>query len=297
MKSSDYKIIADPAYGYLRLDPIPSPEEVARFYEEEFYTTFKPQIQDSSLEVQTAQKEFFDWRWSDILRVINRYFKEADHSDLSLFDLGCGFSQALLFFREQGFEVAGMEVAPEAVEYGRERGIDVVQGGADRIPDLKGRRHDVVLMMDVLEHLREPAQTLAAVRDHLLNPKGLLVLDVPNDFNEFQLAADELLDLGQWWVVPPNHINYFSPESLKRLVSECGYGSFYCESSFPLEMFLLMGDSYVGNPELGSICHSRRVAFERSLRQTGREEDLHRFYQALAEINLGRQTVLFCYPE
>ncbi len=295
--STKYKIMADPEYGCLRIDPVPSREEVARFYEEEFYATFKPQIQDSSLEVQTAQKEFFDWRWSDILRVVRKYYKGRDPSDLALFDLGCGFSQALIYFKEQGFRVAGMEVAAEAVEYGRKHGLNVVRGDVDKVPDLDGQRYDVVLMLDVLEHLREPARALAAIREHLLTPKGLLVLDVPNDFNEFQVAADEALDLGQWWIVPPNHINYFSPDSLKKLVGQCGYETFYCESSFPLEMFLLMGDSYVGDPKLGSLCHSRRVAFERSLRTTGREEDLHRFYEALAGINLGRQVVLFCHPQ
>ena len=295
--SSDYKIIPDPEYGYLRLEPMPSREEVARFYEEEFYATFKPQIQDSSLEVQTAQKEFFDWRWSDILRVVRRYYRDQEPSELSLFDLGCGFSQALIYFRDQGFEVAGMEVAAEAVAYGREHGIEVIQGEADSIPDLGGRRYDVVLMLDVLEHLRRPARILTAIREHLLSPRGLLVLDVPNDFNQFQVAADETLGLDQWWIVPPNHLNYFSPDSLKSLVEKCGYQNHYRESSFPLEMFLLMGDAYVGDPELGSLCHSRRVAFERSLRTTGREEDLHRFYEALAEINLGRQVVLFCHPK
>lgn len=293
----DYKIIPDPEYGYLRLDPIPSREEVARFYEEEFYATFKPQIQDSSLEVQTAQKEFFDWRWSDIMRVVRRYYPGREPEDLSLFDLGCGFSQALIYFRDQGFQVAGMEVAAEAVAHGREHGIEVTQGLADSIPDLDGRRYDVVLMLDVLEHLRCPARALTAIRDHLLAPDGLLVLDVPNDFNQFQVAADENLDLDKWWIVPPNHINYFSPETLDQTVQKCGYQTFYLESSFPLEMFLLMGDVYVGDPDLGSLCHEKRVTFERSLRNTGREEDLHRFYEALAKINLGRQVVLFCHPK
>ncbi len=296
MEKRGYTIVEDRKYAYLHIDPIPSDEELKRYYEEEFYQACR-QFNDSSLAVQQAQKEFFDWRWSDIHRIFKKYFNHRDGKEpLGIFDVGCGFSQALIYFKNHGYRVAGLEIAEEAVAHGKKEGVHVTRGGIDDL-DVVGDEYDAVLMLDVLEHLPDPEGALISIREKILKSSGMLVIDVPNDFNEFQNAADEIHDLDQWWFIPPNHINYFSVKSLKALVAGCGYQVFHCETTFPLELFLLMGDVYVGRPELGSQCHRKRVAFERALRTTGREETLHHFYTALANVGLGRQIVLFCHPE
>jgi len=296
LRDHRYNIIKDPEYGYLRADPLPTPEEVDRFYKDEFYTKLK-KFRESDLSTQTEQKEYFDWRWQDIHRVIQKHLASRTLAGPpTLFDVGCGFSQALLLFQDQGFEVAGMEVAPEAVEYAREQGLDVRQGGVDDIPSVKGR-YDIVLILDVLEHLINPAEAVLNIRQHILKPDGLLVIDVANDYNEFQLTANELYDLDEYWVVPPLHLNYFTSQSIQEMVGKCGYETFFCESSFPLEMFLLFGDVYIGDGKLGPECHQKRVSFERALRNSGRGKLLHKFYEALAGLSLGRQVVLHCRPK
>ena len=55
-----------------------------------------------------------------------------------------------------------------------------------------------------------------------------------------------------------------------------------------MDLFLLLGDNYVEDGVLGSQCHKKRVNFERLMRKHGKEEKLNAFYDALAEINLGR---------
>ena len=59
-------------------------------------------------------------------------------------------------------------------------------------------------------------------------------------------------------------------------------------ASFPIEMFLLMGEDYVGHPEVGRACHERRMAFERALIDASRIDELARLYRALAAAGLGR---------
>ena len=55
---SKYRIIQDETYGFLRTDPIPSPEELEIYYREEFYKP-KP-FNDSSLEVQKEGQDYYD---------------------------------------------------------------------------------------------------------------------------------------------------------------------------------------------------------------------------------------------
>ena len=286
--NSKLKIIRDPEYGYLRVDPVPSLEEVERYYHEEFYA--EARFNDSALEQQRADKEFFDQRWEGIYQRVAAHF---GGNAFSLFDVGFGYAQALRYFRDKGVTVSGLDPAPQGVAYARGEGLDVYQAGIEDFSCVGERRFDVVTLLNVLEHLRHPPQTLRNIADKLLKPGGLLVVDVPNEFNDFQTIANDEFGLGEWWVCPPAHLNYFSCSSLKVLLDKCGYDVHHSEASFPLELFMLLGDVYVGDPALGRACHQKRVMFERLMRKHGKADKLDRLYQALAELDLGRQTLVF----
>lgn len=285
-----FKIITDAAHGFLRADPVPTQLEVEKFYKQEFYSSDYKNFNDSSLKVQEEEEGFFVSRWNGIYTKCREHF---NYDSLSLFDIGFGFAQALLYFRNRGFDVSGLEPSHEAVEYARSKGLEVYNSGIEDFDCVGERRFDVVTLLNVLEHLRDPASTLKNIQTKLLKPGGLLVIDAPNEFNDFQTIANEEYNLNSWWVCPPNHINYFSATSLKKLLVDCGYSIFYVEASFPLEIFMLMGDVYVGNKELGKVCHNKRVKFEYLMRKYGKKEKLASFYQSLAELDLGRQVVAY----
>ena len=289
-----YEIIKDPEYEYLRIDPIPSQEEVERFYLDEFYTSKYKQFNDSSLEVQKEEKEFFDSRWQSICDQCSEYFGKLD--GLSVFDIGCGFAQALLYFQNKGMNVSGLEPSSEGVAYAGSQGIKVFQAGIEELSRIDSESFDIVTIFNVLEHLRHPAETLINIREKLLKPGGLLVIDVPNEFNDFQVIANAEYDLNEWWVCPPNHINYYSVSSMKHLLDKCGYSVKYCETSFPIEIFMLMGDVYIGNSELGKVCHQKRVKFEYLMRKHGKGKKLSQLYRSLADMDLGRQLVVYATP-
>jgi 2-polyprenyl-3-methyl-5-hydroxy-6-metoxy-1,4-benzoquinol methylase len=289
-----FRIITDPKYGFLRADPIPTQEEVERYYAEEFYSSEYKSFNDSSYEVQLDEKEFFEAHWENHYQKIVKFFRRT--KDISLFDMGCGFGLALKYYREKGLKVAGMDPAPEAVTYAKKNNLDVHLAGIEDISFIGSKRFDVVTLFNVLEHLRQPADTLQNIRNKMLNDNGLLVIDVPNDFNDFQDVANSEFNLGQWWFCPPNHINYFSATSLKNLLEDSGYKVYEMESSFPLEIFLLMGDVYIGNESLGKICHNKRVKFEQLMKKHGKGEKLRLLYQSLAQLDLGRQIVAYATP-
>jgi len=283
-----YKLIKDKEFGYLRADPIPSPQELEVYYREEFYVP-KP-FNDSSLEVQKDGQEYYDSRWDGIYERCKLILKREN---FSLFDIGFGYAQALLYFNSKGIEVSGLEPSPEGVKYARSKGLDVYEAGIEDFTITKGRRFDVVMLLNVLEHLSHPQETLKSIQKNLLNPGGIVVIEVPNEFNDFQTTAASEHALNEWWVCPPHHLNYFSSSSLKTLLELCDYKVEYMQGSFPMEIFLLMGDVYVGNQELGKKCHNKRVEFERVMRKHNKLDKLQHFYKALADLDLGRTSLVF----
>ena len=286
-----YQLRAHPRYGFRQVVPTPSPEEIARYYAQEFYASAYPGVNDSALAAIDRDRDFYEGHYQDLLDSIVELLGRQP-GELDLLDIGCGWSQALRFWQQRGVRGHGFDPAPEAIEHGRKLGLEVRQAGMERM-DVFGRNFDAVTLLNVLEHLADPEAVVREIRERVIRPGGVLVIDVPNEFNAFQVAGQAVHGLPEWWVAPPAHLNYFSGSTLRALLEANGFEVRLLEASFPLEMFLLMGDKYVGDAELGRACHLRRVAFEANLRRQGKAAEMRAFYRALAAQDLGRQVVAF----
>ena len=287
---SKYKIIKN-SFGFYQIKPTPTDEEITKFYAEEFYNGDYKNFNDSSLKVQTNDEEFYHGRWNDIYNNILEIKKNLS-KNTSILDIGCGWGLALEFFKKKGMTCYGFDPSIEAVEYANKNKLNVKHAGIKNMDVFEGKKFNIITMLNVLEHLSDPILALKQIKK-ILNKNGILIIDVPNDFNEFQLIGNKLHDLKNWWVAPPNHLNYFSKDSLVKLLKSIGFKIKICEASFPLEMFLLFGENYVGNKNLGKVCHKKRVNFEKNIRKYKKTDLLKKFYRSLAELNLGRQIVVY----
>lgn len=136
-----------------------------------------------------------------------------------LLDVGAAYGFFVSVASKAGFDAVGLEPAADCASFaGRELDVEVITG---RIEDSRFEEgsFDVVTMFDVIEHLEDPR---AAVRrsQELLRPGGLLVVETGD-------AKSLLARLcGRHWYFydPPQHITFFSLESLSRMVAEAGFG-------------------------------------------------------------------------
>ena len=293
--NSNARLEPHPQYGFLQVRPTPTEEEITRFYAEEFYSSKYQAFNNSALEVQEADREFHDAHRSDIANKITELLNRP-LDGVRILDIGCGWGQTMKFLADRGGECYGFDPAPEAVDYVKSLGLQCTRAGMERMDVFGGKRFDVVMLMNVLEHLADPVNVVAEIKEAVLNDGGLLVIEVPNEFNDFQVAGQQLHGLKEWWVAPPAHLNYFSGTTLSSLLQGAGLDVRHLEASFPMEMFLLMGENYVSDRNLGRSCHERRMAFEMNLRRMGKEDVLHAFYKALAAANLGRQVIAYATP-
>jgi SAM-dependent methyltransferase len=185
----------------------------------------------------------------------------------------------------------GVEPSRQAAAHARGLGVQVVEGFFNAESASGLGRFDVVHLNNVLEHVPNPLELIALARD-LLGAGGLICVNVPNDFSGFQHAAQRHLNLSEWWVAPPHHLNYFTFDSLSGLLTRLGFSIAERSTSFPMELFLLMGLNYTADPTLGRSCHTQRKRFDMALAQSGFNETRRAFYRALAAAGLGREIVL-----
>lgn len=136
---------------------------------------------------------------------------------VAVLDVGCGRGYALKLLRELGYQnVAGIDLDAGQVAFARQHGLDVEQV-AETPEFLRGRpeRYDLVLLMDVLEHVavEEQPALLAAIHASLRRG-GRLICTVPN-------AASPLAAF--WRYADFTHRCVFTTYSLEFVLTQTGF--------------------------------------------------------------------------
>ena len=62
----------------------------------------------------------------------------------------------------------GFDPAPEAIEYGQTKGLNVKHAGIDRMDVFGSIKFDVVMLKNVLEHMPNPYEVLKEIREKVL---------------------------------------------------------------------------------------------------------------------------------
>jgi SAM-dependent methyltransferase len=133
-----------------------------------------------------------------------------------LLELGCAYG----FFLQEAQEhyiTIGVELAASAAEHCRRKGLNVLHGAIERsILDQVGQ-HDVIVMLDVIEHLPDPLAALELCADHL-NPGGIIVITT----GDFGSVAAKISGRAWRLMTPPQHLWYFTTNSISRLAERTG---------------------------------------------------------------------------
>ena len=254
-----YDVIECQACGIRHIDPLFTDEELAKFYDGEFYEKERPDY----FERMEADKEWWMLRYHHYFGLLEAH-TPTDNSRRRILDIGSGPGYFLEAGRERGWQVLGFEPSKIAAEYTSSRGLAVVNGFFSAAKAEEHGPFDAISLSMVLEHVRDPIGLIEEARS-LLVPDGVLLLISPNDFNPLQMTLWKKLGFQPWWVNPKHHLNYFDTVSAQAFLTARRFDVLHLETSYPLENFLLAGRNYVGNPALGRECHNERKAFEVAL--------------------------------
>lgn len=281
---NDFDVIECETCGFKHIIPIPSYKELKKVYQEEYYTKDKPFYLE-------RHKEDLDW-WKLVYSLRFEAFEQRlPEGCRSILDIGSGPGYFLLQGKNRGWKTLGVEPSAQAAAYSRKMGLEIIEGFFSEQVAASLGFFDVVHMSEVLEHVPDPQSLIRLVRGQL-TADGLVYIVVPNDYNPFQHVLRKVCGYRPWWVAPPHHINYFNFNSLARLLSNNGFEVISCESTFPIDMFLLMGDNYVDNDQAGRRCHGLRKTFELNLAKANNTKLLKKLYQGFVEIGIGREVVI-----
>ncbi|MBL4766390.1 MAG: class I SAM-dependent methyltransferase [Rhodobacteraceae bacterium] len=290
VKSRTFDGVSKNDLGFFQVDVKPSEKELQDYYASKYYQEAKGsyELEYSKEELQHFRTKL-EQRWS----VVRDRFSQPG----LMLDVGCGEGYALSFFDELGWDVKGLDFSSQGILSKNPHCAEkFVAGDVFQLLDKEremGASYDVVWLQNVLEHVIDPVGLMKTLHG-LMKPEGVLIVTVPNDFSNLQFAA---MDQGHidrsFWVALPDHLSYFSLESLKNIGTATGWRSLEVLGDFPIDWFLFHpASNYVQDPSAGKPAHHARVAIENLIGERPMA-DIVSFYSALAKIGMGRDLTIF----
>ena len=184
--------------------PAPSPRELKDLYDREAWFEGAEAGGYANYDQQTAHS---------LPMVESLLASFDDSSPRYVLDVGCGYGTHLGQAADRGWKCFGVEVSDHArkvaIERHGERAYIV-----GRVEDLIPHEFDLVLILDVLEHVADPYAFLFPLFSQgLIGPKTRVVVSTPN-----ARSADAVRHPATWlYRHPPSHLVYYSTRSLRCL--------------------------------------------------------------------------------
>lgn len=164
-------------------------------------------------------------------------------------ELGCSHGSFVALLRQAGYDGAGVEMSPWVVGFGNQTFCVPISVGPIENLSVTPGSLDAIALMDVLEHLPDPAATMAHCLQ-LLKPNGILLIQTPQfkedmDYALLLESKDAFLDQ----LKADEHLYIFSEHSVTRLFQQLGaehiqfepaifghYDMFFVVSRLPLQI-------------------------------------------------------------
>lgn len=152
----------------------------------------------------------------------------AEHAGRSVLDLGCGIGGYSRALGDRGFAVTALDVLPDYVDRARSIGVEAAVYDGEHLP-LEDGSVDTVILLEVLEHLEDPA---ALLREARRVARRNVLVTTPNctqDFGEVPVEFSHMLDV--------DHRQFFTESSLRALLDDV-FGSSVVEQTAPIDRHL-----------------------------------------------------------
>ena len=254
-------------------------------YTSHYYESEKPNYISSN----ESESQWWDLTYGERISKIDSL---AGIPVVNWIDIGTGPGLFLDALRNRNRVATGIEPSIQAFNHAVSKGHKVINAFFDSTLASQLGEFDAGHLSEVLEHIPNPLEFLENVKS-VIKPGGYICIVVPNDYNPIQKVFTENTGEDKWWLAPPFHLNYFDKSSLENLISRAGLQVVHSTVMFPIDFFLLMGDVYVGNDEIGKAAHERRKRFEHSFKSANALDIMRKLYDALASIDIGRELVIF----
>lgn len=192
------------------VNPRPSPNILEWFYQgSQSYAYWNDVIFPAS-ETARLQKIFVP-RVDQLLDLCAKFNVDMN----AILEIGAGFGTFCSEVKKRGLfnKVIAVEPTPNLAKTCKERGLEVIEQPVEKIEFDSIELFDVVASFEVIEHIFDPINFIKHMKN-LLKPGGIIMLTCPNGQGFDVETLGPISD-----TVDHEHLNYFNPESLTKLLT------------------------------------------------------------------------------
>ena len=152
------------------------------------------------------------WKARQILTMLGRH----DLRPVTVAEVGCGAGEILrqLSLKMPQTSFSGFDISPAAIEFARERENERVEFFQMDMAKIN-RRFDLLLMMDVVEHVEDCFGFMRSIR----SKAHYKIFHIPLDMAGSLVVRNRTMHLRK----SVGHIHYFSKDTALALLEETGY--------------------------------------------------------------------------
>ena len=151
-----------------------------------------------------------------IIKICNEQCTNLKHlrpNAKNIVDIGCGDGGFLMQAKKYFNSVTGYEPSKAFYTIAKKNGLDVINKYVDNKID-STKKYDAFVSRQVFEHLDNPVTTLRTIKK-ILNEDSIGLIEVPN--------GQKILEYDRYFDIFSDHLNYFTPSSLCRLVEKLDF--------------------------------------------------------------------------
>ncbi|MES2838433.1 MAG: class I SAM-dependent methyltransferase [Bacteroidota bacterium] len=190
---------------------IPTTEELVIHYKKYSYGDVNAKAKLSPLTVESFNR---------LLDYFEKYRKNN-----TLLDVGCGRGYLLEIAKNRGWKVYGTEFSEEAVDICERKGITMHQGVLS-LDVFKNIEFDVIVSLEVIEHINNPNQELEIINSKL-RKGGLFYITTPNFNGYLRYQLKSAYNVIEY----PEHLSYYTKTTLNRVLNKNGFKKIKMEAT------------------------------------------------------------------
>ena len=211
-----YDILECLSCGLIRLSPFPA--DTDSLYNDEYFLTAGYNNYEKRF---NTYRDIFEKLFAQRLKMIQKYKKSG-----KVLDIGCAHGFLLSYLKQAGYDCYGADVSDYAVQYAKNNFSIPIQRASIDSMVYPEESFDVIIMLDIIEHLKDPLATLKNIKK-FLKKDGIIIMQTPFDIYHWEIAMRSFLAGEKIGSVEPSaipmHLYFFTPRTSKQLAKDAGY--------------------------------------------------------------------------